>query len=83
MDFLNGLESPSADFLGLNFVFKLLFFVILIGYVFYSFLLVIRVRILADTVETPHGKKMQLVAVGHMVLSIVGGFLALLLILLA
>ena len=83
MDFMSGLETPGIEFLGLNFVFKLLFFIIVVGYALYSFLLLLRVRILSDTVDTPNNKMVQFVALAHLGLSLVGGFLAMILVLLA
>lgn len=75
--------NSGASFLGLNFVFKVLFFVILVGYVLYAFLLLLRVRILADTVKTPQNKLIHLIASGHLALSLIGSFLAMILVLLA
>lgn len=83
MNLTNGLTTPAMGFLGLNFVFKLLFFVILVGYALYAFLLLLRVRILSDTVETPQNKLIQLIASAHLALSLIGGFLAMILVLLA
>ncbi len=83
MDFLSGLDTPGIEFLGFNFIFKLLFFVIIVGYALYSFLLLLRVRILSDTVDTPHNKMVQILAFAHLALSLVGGFLAMILVLLA
>ncbi|MCA9376989.1 hypothetical protein H6763_03055 [Candidatus Nomurabacteria bacterium] len=85
MNFLDGLSgpTPSVSFLGINFVFKLLFFVLLVGYILYSFLLLLRVRILADTIKTPHSGKVMFATTIHLLISLIGGFLAMILILLA
>lgn len=83
MDFLEGLNTPDIKLFGLNTVFQLLFFVILVGYVFYAFLLTLRVRILADTVSVRYSKIVRAVTIIHLAIALVGGFLALILILLA
>ena len=64
MEFIDGINTPEFDFLGINLVFKLLFFVILVGYVFYAFLMLLRVRILGDTVATQYHKFAQTLASG-------------------
>ncbi|MCA9374851.1 hypothetical protein KC622_00810 [Candidatus Dojkabacteria bacterium] len=83
MDFLEGINTPDIKLFGLNTVFQLLFFVVLVGYVFYAFLLTLRVRILADTVSVKYSKIVKSVTIVHIVVALVGGFLALILILLA
>lgn len=80
MDLFTPGVGSGIDF---NFGIKLLFFVILLFYVLYSFLIVLRVRILADTVETPHNKFIILVTWVNLLISIIGGFLAMILILTA
>ncbi len=83
MDFITDLNTPTVSILGFNFVFKLLFFVILAGYALYAFLLLLRVRILSETVDTPHNKFVLLLSYANLGISLVGGFLAMILVFLA
>ena len=83
MDFINGITSPSLGDFGIGIIFKVLFFVIFIGYVFYSLFLTLRVRILAETVATPVNAKVLFLTYLHMVVVLIGGILALMLILIA
>lgn len=84
MDYLDGINTiQSTGSLGFNIIFQLLFFVIIVGYVFYAFLLLLRVRILADTVKTRFNKRATALTFAHLVIALVGSFLALILVLLA
>lgn len=83
MDFISNLNTPTISILSFNFVFKVLFFVILVGYALYAFLLLLRVRILSETVDTPHNKLVQLLSYANLGISLVGGFLAMILVFLA
>ena len=83
MDFLDGIYGPGLEVMGFNWIIKLLFFTLIVGYIIYSFLLVVRVRILSDTVETVGTSVVKLMTTGHLLISFIGGFLALLVILLA
>ncbi len=69
--------------LTLGFVLKLLGAVILLGYFVYAILLSLRVRILADTVRTPFNGTMRFLSALHVILALIGGVVALLLILVA
>jgi hypothetical protein len=83
MEFLTGLNGPGLEVIGINWVFKLLFVTLVVGYIIYSILLVLRVRILSDTIETIATTTVKLMTTGHLLLSFVGGFLAMIVILLA
>ena len=83
MNLLDGLITPQIDLFGFNIVFKLLFFIIIVGYIFYAFLLLLRVRILSDTVSTKNNKFVQLLVFAHLIVALLGGFLAMIVILLA
>jgi hypothetical protein len=84
MDFLDGLNGPSFDTsLGVGVIFKLLFFVILTGYVLYSFMLALRVRILSETVNVGPTKFVASIVYAHVVFAIIGSFVAFLIALLA
>lgn len=74
--------NPSAATF-LNLAFKLLFFVVIVFYIFYAFLLTLRVRILADTLRLPNGRLAQTVTYVHLIVVLIGSFLALVLLLLA
>lgn len=83
MDLLEGLTGGTGQIDFINFAFKLLFFTVIVGYVFYAFLLTIRVRILADTVTTKNTKFAVWLTYVHMIAALIGSFLALVLLLLA
>lgn len=84
MDFLDGINGPSLDpTVGLSLIFKLLFFVILTGYVLYSFMLALRVRILSETVNVGPTKFVATLVYGHVIFAIIGSFVAFLIALLA
>ncbi|KKR06444.1 MAG: hypothetical protein UT34_C0001G0485 [candidate division WS6 bacterium GW2011_GWF2_39_15] len=81
MDFLDGINTINWPIAGTEGVFKLLFLVIIFGYVIYSFLLTLRVRILNDTVKTSSNKTMLLLSYIHLLLAVVGGLFSVILIL--
>lgn len=84
-DFLTGvgLATDLNLTVGVGFAFKLLVFVVLTMYVFYAFLLTLRVRILADTVEVGPNKFVQFAIYLHMIIAMVGSFIAFIISLLA
>jgi len=82
MDF-NLWPQPNIDFLDLAWVVKVLFFILIFGYIFFAFLLTFRVRILADTVNTSFNKVVRAVSVLHLIVALIGGILALAIILMA
>lgn len=57
-------------------VLKLPMIVILIGNVLYSFMLVLKIKILADTIESDSNKKIKSLVYINMLVSIVVGILA-------
>lgn len=68
---------------GFAFLFKIVFAMLLILYIAYSFFLALRVRILADTVKTPWNKFLNRLAFFHLYAVIVVGSLALFFIIIA
>lgn len=76
MDFLNGLNTPSVQLFGIAGVFKLFFLVIIFGYLVYAILLALRVRILNDTVKASSNKFVVTASFLHLVLAIIGSFIA-------
>lgn len=76
-------SSVPAPGVGINFAFKLLFFVVIVFYVLYAFLLTLRVRILADTVDTKFNYLAKTLTYIHLIVVLVGSFLALIVLLLA
>lgn len=79
----NFVPEPDLSFVNFTWIFKVLFFVIIFGYIFFAFLLTFRVRILADTVNTPFNKVVRAYSVIHLVIALIGGILVLAIILLA
>jgi hypothetical protein len=51
--------------------------VLLIGYVFYAIMLLLRVRILMDTVRTRFNSVVRSLTVLHLFIALVGGFVVL------
>lgn len=79
MDFLDGLTVPTiSGAVGTLSVFKLLFFVVLVGYVFFAFLLTLRVRILSDTVKVGPSRLVETGVYLHLVFALLGSFVAIL-----
>ena len=84
MDFLEGLGGSTIDTsFGIALIFKILYFVILTGYVLYAFLLTLRIRILSDTVQVGPNKVVLTAVYIHLGVAIIGSFLAFLIALLA
>lgn len=83
MDYVNELNQTGVEVLDINFAYKLLFFILILGYLFYAFMLTVRVRILSETVKAPYNNFAVTISYIHMIVAIIGGFLALLVILLA
>ncbi len=81
MDFLTGITSPNIPLFGLGGVLKLLFLILVIGYLIYVFLMTLRVRILGDTVKTKNQGMAKLVAYIHLLFAVIGSLLATILIL--
>lgn len=74
LDFIGGINAPDASvaFLSLGFVLKLVLMVILLGYLFYAFLLVLRVRILSDSLNVPLNRQVKGVVFLHLLFAIIG-----------
>jgi hypothetical protein len=81
MDFLGGINTINITIQSTGGVFKLLFFVVIIGYVIYTLLMTVRVRILDDTVKTGSSKRILLLSYLHLILAVVGSLLCVILIL--
>jgi TRAP-type C4-dicarboxylate transport system permease small subunit len=82
MDILNNINTMQITFWGASGILKALFLVVIFGYVIYTILLTLRVRILADTVKTPSNKIARILAYLHLLIAVVGSFFAVILILL-
>ncbi|HVX92930.1 MAG TPA: DUF5657 family protein [Candidatus Dojkabacteria bacterium] len=76
MDILNGLNTPSFELFGVASIFKLFFLIIIFGYLVYAILLALRVRILNDTVKASSNKFIITLSFIHLVLAIIGSFIA-------
>ena len=81
MRLLDTIGQTGIDFLSLAWIYKLLFFVLIFGIVFYSFLLTFRIRILSDTIPTTFNKFVILLSIIYLIVMIVGGLLAVMIIL--
>jgi|GEM_PF-3921556 len=84
MDILGevGTNEAALSF-GLGSLFKVVFTLLFILYVAYSFFLALRIRILSNTISTPWNKTLRRLAFFHLYAVIVGGGVALFLILIA
>lgn len=82
-DFLNNLGG-SNTILSFNFLslLKLPIILILVGNIFFSLLLFLRVRILADTFKTPQNKIVNIVILLYTIIVLVGTLLSLLFVIL-
>ncbi|MBI2356718.1 hypothetical protein HYV12_01565 [Candidatus Dojkabacteria bacterium] len=81
MDFLEGINTINFTFQSTGGIFKLLFLVVIFGYVIYSLLLTIRVRILNDTVKSSSNKKVLFASYLHLLVAVVGSLFCVILIL--
>lgn len=82
MEILGEMGQFDLDIFGIGGILKLLFLVVIVGYVIYVLLLTLRVRILADTVKTPTNETARMLSYLHLFLAVIGSFLAVVLILL-
>ena len=81
MDILGGINTIEFTTGSVAGILKLIFVVVAIGYLIYVFLLTLRVRILADTVNTPNNKNTKLASYLHLIISIIVTALSVILIL--
>lgn len=81
MDFLEGISTIDFGIGSVTGIIKLLFLVVIFGYLVYVFLLTMRVRILADTIKTPSNLTAKLISYIHLFVAVVGSLLAVILIL--
>lgn len=70
-----------VDVLTMKNVFRVLIFVILLGYNIFSLVLMFRIRILADTLKTPKSPMVSMLATVHFFLVLAGSILVAFLIL--
>jgi vacuolar-type H+-ATPase subunit I/STV1 len=63
--------NTIVDFLTIKNVFRVLVFVIMFGYVVYSFLLALRVKILSQTLKTKVSKVISLLGYIHFVIVLI------------
>jgi hypothetical protein len=84
MDFsiLDGIGLGSGPEIGLAFLVKLLLLAVLVGYLVYSFLLTLRIRILDETIQTQRNSFVRLISFVHLFFALIGSFFAVILILL-
>lgn len=81
MDILGGINTIEFGVGSVASIIKLLFLVIGFGYLIYVLLLTLRIRILADTVQTPTNGNSKLAAYIHLLVAIAGSALSVILIL--
>jgi hypothetical protein len=81
MDILGGIGTIEFGFGSVASIIKLLFLVIAFGYLMYVFLLTLRIRILADTVQTPSNGSTKIASYAHLLIAIAGSALSVILIL--
>lgn len=81
MDFLDGLNTVSFGAQSVPGVFKILFLVVIFGYVIYTLLQTIRIRILNDTVKSAANRRMLLISYLHLLIAIIGSLFCVILIL--
>ena len=78
MDLLGEVGTNGAVMsFGLGSIFKVVFTLLFVLYVSYSFFLALRIRILSNTVQTPWNKTLRRLAFFHLYAVIVGGGVAL------
>jgi hypothetical protein len=84
MDFtlLEGIGLHSTGLLNLAFLIKLILLAVLVGYLVYSFLLALRIRILDETLQTRSNSFVRMITYVHLFFSLIGSFFAVILILL-
>ncbi len=81
MEFLDGLNTVSFGVQSVPGVFKLLFLVVIFGYVVYTLLQTVRIRILNDTVKSAANRRMLLISYLHLLIAIIGSLFCVILIL--
>lgn len=84
-EFISGINTPDTDvtFLGAGLFLKLAVFVVVLGYIVYSFLLLLRVRILSDTLNVPLNRQVKGLVTLNLLFAVVGGIVATFIIILA
>lgn len=65
------------ELIGISSVLKVLMLILIIGYVFYAIMLLLRVRILMDTVNTRFNTVVRTMTLMHLFIAMVGSFVVL------
>jgi hypothetical protein len=81
MDFIGGISGPSIAILSIAGMFKILFLVLVLGYILYNIFLALRVRILHDTVKNKAESMTPIFSYLNLMITFIGGFLVVILIL--
>lgn len=84
-DFYTQLFEGTNSFnpnINLGFLFKIPLVVFVLGNLFYAFMLVLKIKILIDTIDSEGNSKMRALAYTNLIISIVGAVLGFILILL-
>jgi hypothetical protein len=79
---LEGIGLQNGSLLSLPFLVKLILLAVLVGYLVYSFLLTLRIRILDETLQTRSNSFVRMIAYAHLFFALIGTFFAVILILL-
>jgi len=80
MEILNNLSGNSTDTINIGIIslLKLPLFIILFGNVLFAILLLLRIRILAETFETRDNKLVRYIVLFYLFTSVIGSIIALL-----
>lgn len=83
-DFYNQLFSNTNNFpmITLGSLFKIPLVILLLGNLFYAFMLVLKIRILIDTFDSPSNTRIRTLAYANLAVSVIGAVLGIVLILL-
>lgn len=79
---LEGIGLHTGSVPGFAFLLKLMLLSVLVGYLVYSFLLTLRIRILDETVQTQGNGTIRMLSYLHVFFALIGSFFAVILILL-
>jgi len=81
MDFIGGISGPSFILLSVEGIFKILFLILVLGYVMYNIFLALRVRILHDTLKNKAEGMTLALSYLNLVITLIGGLVVVILIL--
>jgi len=82
VDLLSGIGKFDLTVTGVDWIYKALFSVIIVGYLLYVFLVSLRIRILVDSAKTNLDKYIRFSSYVHLLVALVGSFISIILILL-